>query len=61
MNTDEPLHLHTSKAEGDFDTLLLLVPSIIFIIIIAFYLFSAGKNIVMQSPNLANPESFQNN
>ena len=42
--TEKPIHIHIAKIEGDFDTLLLLIPSIVFIIILTFYLLIISKN-----------------
>ncbi len=38
----ESVHIHKSKLYNNFGVFLLLIPSIIFILILAFYIFRLG-------------------
>lgn len=43
--THEPIHLHTNRLNRGVNVLLLLIPSIIFIIVLAILLFSKNSDI----------------
>ncbi len=43
--THKPIHLHTNRLNRGVNVLLLLIPSIIFIIVLAILLFSRNSDI----------------